>query len=142
MLACFCAQNGAELGGASAPSPGFWLSESGLNLASQSVCRERSRRRHSTKQTWNLKRGPVRTIVLFEGLLFRFHVGFAECAILLSEMSVPLLPDPPLPQRRRPDLLFLHSHVRRARSVRPGLEVAWCHKPLKFRCNNDRKGAS
>ena len=33
---------------------------------------------HSSKQTWNLKRGLVYTTVLLIGLLFRFHASLGE----------------------------------------------------------------
>ena len=32
----------------------------------------------SDKETWNLKRGPLQTNVLFKGLLVRFHVNLGS----------------------------------------------------------------
>ena len=52
---------------------------------------------HSPKLTWNLKRGPLQTTVLFKGLLIRFYVSLGSVAgesgqLLLMAISQMVLP--------------------------------------------------
>ena len=42
---------------------------------------------HSAKQTCNLKRDPLRTRVLFKGLLRRFQFSLRECSSSANQVS-------------------------------------------------------
>ena len=52
----------------------------GWNPREKECIQQASSRIHSPKVTWNLKRGPLQTTVLFNGLLVRFYVGLGECS--------------------------------------------------------------